>query len=191
MTSREDHFNDLIQRLRENSEEAAFELFDLCKYRVYAAVRRRLNRQMRTKFDSQDFVQDMWASFFTNISEISRFSSEEELVGFLIRMAGNKVADEYRKRFNTEKHDIRRERYLGEARSSLVFDLASPDPSPSAEAIANERWTQMMDRMPPKYRQILQLRRSGATMQEIADELDVSERNVRRILKNLTFSETN
>lgn len=191
MKSREDHFNELIQRLRENSEEAAFELFDLCKFRVYAAVRRRLNRQMRSKFDSQDFVQDMWASFFTNISQISRFSTEEELVGFLIRIAGNKVADEYRKRFKTEKHDIRRERYMGEARSSLTIDLVSTDPSPSAEAIANERWDQILEQMPQSYRRILQLRRTGATMQEIADELKVSERTVRRILKNLTLNEVN
>jgi RNA polymerase sigma-70 factor (ECF subfamily) len=191
MRTREDHFNELIERLRENSEDAAFELFELCKYRVYAAVRRRLNRQMRSKFDSQDFVQDMWASFFTNIAQISRFSTEEELIGFLIRIAGNKVADEYRKRFKTEKHDINRERYLGEAFSSLTFEVVSPDPSPSAEAIANERWDQMLDRMPPVYKQILQLRRDGATMQEIADQIKVSERTVRRILKNLTANEVN
>lgn len=189
MRTREDHFNELIERLRDNSEDAAFELFELCKYRVYAAVRRRLNRQMRTKFDSQDFVQDMWASFFTNIAQISRFTTEEELIGFLIRIAGNKVADEYRKRFKTEKHDINRERYLGETLSSLTFDVVSSDPSPSAEAIANERWDQMLNQMPPVYKQILQLRRDGATMQEIADQIKVSERTVRRILKNLTTSE--
>jgi RNA polymerase sigma-70 factor (ECF subfamily) len=146
---------------------------------------------MRSKFDSQDFVQDMWASFFTNIAQISRFSTEEELIGFLIRIAGNKVADEYRKRFKTEKHDINRERYLGDAFSSLTFEVVSPDPSPSAEAIANERWDQMLDRMPPVYKQILQLRRDGATMQEIADQIKVSERTVRRILKNLTANEVN
>ncbi|HSG71571.1 MAG TPA: sigma-70 family RNA polymerase sigma factor [Planctomycetaceae bacterium] len=191
MRIREDHFNELIERLKENSEDAAFELFELCKYRVYAAVRRRLNRQMRTKFDSQDFVQDMWASFFTNISQITRFNTEDELIGFLIRIAGNKVADEYRKRFKTEKHDINRERYLGDAFSSLTFDVVSPDPSPSAEAMANERWDQMLDQMPPVYKQILQLRRTGATMQQIADQLKVSERTVRRILKNLTMNEVN
>jgi DNA-binding CsgD family transcriptional regulator len=43
--------------------------------------------------------------------------------------------------------------------------------------------------MPPVYKQILQLRRDGATMQEIADQIKVSERTVRRILKNLTTSE--
>lgn len=189
MRSSQEQFDALMKRLREESEDAAFELFDLCKNRVYAAVRRRLNRRMRSLFDSHDFVQAMWASFFSNLSVISRFDNEEELVGFLIRVAGNKVTDEFRKRFNTEKHSIQRERHLGDENSSTPFALADAGPSPSENAIANELWSQMLEGITPRYRQILELRRAGATMNEIAIQLDLSERTVRRIIKNLVLAE--
>lgn len=178
-------FEDLVNRLRDGSEEAALELFELCKGRVYAAVRRRLNRQMRSKFDSHDFVQAMWASFYTQEASLPRFEKEEDLVAYLIRIVGNKVTDEYRKR-TTEKYSMNRERRLESPNDSMNFTYPSTDPSPSQHAMANEQWTLMLDRVPPKYRKIVELRRDGAKLQEIADQLELSERTVRRILKSLS-----
>jgi len=183
-------FQELVWRVRtQHDEDAACELFDRCKYRIYAAVRRRLDRRMRSKFDSHDFVQAVWASFFCNVPELERFKTEDELLCFLIRMAGNKVADEYRRRIKTEKYAVHREKHISGFGDSIGFQPESPEPTPSERVMARESWEQMLNQIPEKYRDVLELRRSGATMQEIADQLNLSERTVRRLLKNLTMSE--
>lgn len=189
MSIDQNQFQDLVGRVRTNDDDAAFELFDRCKYRIYAAVRRRLDRRMRSKFDSHDFVQAVWASFFCNVPDLDRFKTEDELLCFLIRMAGNKVADEYRRRIKTEKYAVYREKHLSGFGDSIGFQPPSHDPTPSETMIARESWEQILNQLPPRYRNVLELRRSGSTMQEIADQLNLSERTVRRLLKNLTVTE--
>ena len=185
-----DRFQELVCRVQtKNDDDAAYELFDRCKYRIYAAVRRRLDRRMRSKFDSQDFVQAVWASFFCNVPDLDRFKTEDELLCFLIRMAGNKVADEYRRRIKTEKYAVHREKHMSGFGDSIGFDPASKEPSPSERVMARESWEQVLNQLPPRYRDVLELRRSGSTMQEIADQLNLSERTVRRLLKNLTVTD--
>ena len=99
------NFAALMQHVREGSEQAARELFAIFGSDVLAAVRRKLNRKMRSKVDSQDLSQAVWASFFGHLDAISQFDQPDALVAFLIRVATNKTIDECRRRLMTEKHD--------------------------------------------------------------------------------------
>ena len=62
-----------------------------------------------SKFDSMDFVQSVWLSFFKNRAAIADFQTASQLVAFLATAARNKVCTESRRRLYTQKHDIRRE----------------------------------------------------------------------------------
>ena len=55
-------FASLMRRLRDGSEEAAWELVERFSSSVQRVIRRSLNEQMRSKFDSIDFVQAVWFS---------------------------------------------------------------------------------------------------------------------------------
>ena len=59
-----DNFVALMRRVREGSEAAAWELVDKYGGHLRRAVRRVLNPMLRSKFDSLDFVQLVWDSFF-------------------------------------------------------------------------------------------------------------------------------
>ena len=141
---------------------------------------------MRSKFDSQDFVQAVWVSFFANVPTISRFDSPDALVAFLIRVASNKVIEECRRRLQGQKYNVNRERSLN---SSVLRSGLSPKtnaPTPSEFAVANERWGQLTHGQSSRDMQILKLRADGATLTEIAEKLDVSERTIRRFIRRLS-----
>src|SRR5260370_21457217 len=110
MSLPEDDFRQLMTRVRAGSEEAARELFDRYSGHISRVVRRRLHSRLRTQYDSLDFLQAVWASFFAVPLEEYTFDHPEDLVRFLARMAYNKVVDVTRRRFGTVKHNINSER---------------------------------------------------------------------------------
>ncbi len=63
--------------------------------------------------------------------------------------------------------------------------IASRDPTPSAVAIFNEQWENLVDRQPADVGRVVQMRYEGATYREIADELKINERTARKAIDRL------
>ena len=185
MLEQDDEFRRLMQRLGEGSEEAAWELVDRYGEAIRRAARRVLSRSMRSKFDSVDFVQLVWSSFFKVRDRFDRFNRPEELAAFLATMARNKVGMEVRRRLLTEKYNVNRERSLDELGAEGQTDTSNRQPAPIDVAIAREQWQRMVQDQPAHYRRIIQLRLQGRTYQDIADSLHLAESTVRRFLKKL------
>jgi RNA polymerase sigma factor (sigma-70 family) len=143
-----------------------------------------LNRALRPRFDSQDFVQAVWASFFRHRSQVVRFKRPDELIAFLTRVAGNKVIDECRHRMQTQKANVNRECSLDDDLPARAVPVGREPPA-SQVAIAKEQWERMIDGIPTRYRRILELRAQGETQKRIAELLRVDERTVRRVLHRL------
>lgn len=175
-----------MKRVNDGCDLAAVELLNLYGPQVCRVVRRRLNRLMRSKFDTNDFAQAVWMSFFANRDLIAKLQSPNELVALLSRVARNKVVDEFRRQFATQKMNVNRERVIDDdSNSPFSRGLRDPGPSPSEFAIANELWAGMVSGQPSNYRRILELRIAGSTYEEIAGELNINERTVRRIIKRI------
>lgn len=181
----DDNFRQLLEQVREGSEEAAYQLVDQYGDSIRRAVRRVLNQKLRSKFDSLDFVQIVWGSVFRAPDFLERIERPEDLASYLITMARNKVGMEVRRRLQTEKYNVNRETPLERAASPQPADRWREQPEPVQEAIAREKWSQLLQDQSPRCQQILRLRSEGHTCQAIAQELDVDERTVRRILKRL------
>ncbi len=64
MVECDDDFCTLMRRVGEGSEDAAWELVTRYGEDIRRAVRRVLNVKLRPKFNSLDFVQLVWKSFF-------------------------------------------------------------------------------------------------------------------------------
>ena len=173
-----------MRRVREGSEDAAWELVRRYGGYVRRAVRRTLNDKLRPSFDSLDFVQLVWQSFFRLRSEADRFERPERLVAFLAAVACNKVRMEAR-RLATQKRDIDREVSRCSCRSG---GEAAPGPEPVDVAIARERWNQILRHQPTHYRRIIQLKLQGHTCADVATILDLDAQTVRRFLKRLLLA---
>src|SRR6516162_10256414 len=125
---------ELLARIQAGDEEAARELLGHYESKVRMVVRRQLPRLLRSRFDSVDFLQSVWGSFFHRIrTGPNDLQDERKLITFLAWAARNKVIDQYR-RAATQKQDIKREERL-EVGGEGDERLASGDtPSQVAQA---------------------------------------------------------
>jgi RNA polymerase sigma-70 factor (ECF subfamily) len=172
----------LLDQAASGSEEAAQQLTDKYGPLLRAAVRRWLHKRLRSQFDSLDFVQDVWASFFAR-DYAGNFAHPAQLVTFLQSMARNKVIDAFRRR-QSKKANLNREQSLEEAADATGLQL--PDVrqgTPSQAAIRQEEWQRLVEEQRPRYREILRCWQEGKEVAAISQELGVSERKVRRVLQ--------
>ena len=131
----ENHFGELMRRVRDGSPEAICEL--VRKYEVYIrlAVRRVLDPKLRSKFDSMDFVQLAWKSFFRLPKHAARVDTSRDFVAYLVKIACNKALMENR-HGRSKKHNVRREVPLDKE----CEQLAARESQPPDAAIARNAW---------------------------------------------------
>jgi RNA polymerase sigma factor (sigma-70 family) len=178
-------FDHLLRRARGGSHAAVEELIEHYRPYVVRVVRRRLHKRLRSLFDSSDFVQTVWTSFFADPAKLASFEDPESLLRYLAVMARNKVVEEFRRRFQTEKRDVKREHLLESSSVDRSAALAAKQPTPSEFAVANERWDGLVEGQPNRYQEILRLRAEGFNCQETALLLNLNEKTVRRVIKKL------
>ena len=181
----EHEFKLLMLRVKQGSQEAARELFERYGPHIRRVVRRKLHQKLRSQFDSQDFVQDVWASFFGDQKQLADFERPEALIGFLANMAYNKVVDAFRHNIATQKRDVYRDRPLEKMIDMEGVRLAADDPTPSQVVAGNEEWDQLLKRLPARYRAILTLLRQGDTHEQIALKLGLNVKTVQRLLRKI------
>jgi RNA polymerase sigma factor (sigma-70 family) len=172
----------LMERIRGGSQDAVRELLARYGDSLLRVIRRRLRKPLRGQFDSADFVQAVWASFFAAPLQDYQFDSPEALMAFLTNLAANKVCDAARRAVQTQKRDLRRVHSLDGSAAVAALSLAAPTPTPSQVVLAKEQWDRLLQGQPAHRRAILLLLRQGHSVQEVARELGVNERTVRRVV---------
>lgn len=160
-------------------------LFKECYPKVRRVVRRKLNRSMRSLYDSTDFANDAMERLAANL-DLLQFPSLSSLIAFLAQVAEQKVIDEYRRQ-HTLKHDISRERPMT-ANDMGPVQVESHDPSASQLAQANEFHERLLARDNETERVIIELRQQGYSTADIADQTGWNVRKVQRFLKELLDS---
>ena len=156
--TRDSRFRELLRAVVVGEPGAAEDIVSEYGPHILRAVRRRMSRRLRDRFDSEDFAQAVWASFFGHLSVIERIETEGELAGFLGRMASNKVIDAGRRR------RVRSEENVADGTLPLVIKdnrLQVSQPTPSQFAMANEQWDNLADKEDDRSVNLLKLRRAG------------------------------
>lgn len=172
----------LLAAVRAGDPEASAEFYRRFGPFVRAAVRRQLHDGLRSRFDSIDFVQDVWASFLALPEDRYTFDSQGALVGFLTKVAYNKVIEVFRQRFGTQKHNVGRERPIA---AHADGEPLSPAATPSQWAVAGEQWERLLAQVPPGHRAIVELLREGHGYEDIARITGVSLSTVNRVVRRL------
>jgi RNA polymerase sigma factor (sigma-70 family) len=169
-----------MERARAGSEGAARELIVRYGSDVVRAVRRKLHKRLRSKYDSADLAQDVWASFFRGPLGRCPFLTPRDLTRFLARMAGNKTTDLFR----AWRRAMRQREHALDSRSVRheVRDLAAEQSSPSQALRDQEHWERVCGRQCERVRRILLLLRQGQTYQVIARDLGVTQKTIRRVV---------
>ena len=171
-------FQLLMQRLRDGDDEAARELFDHYRRHLSIIVRNRLAARYRNQYDSLDFLQAVWASFFALSPEDYRFEKPDDLKAFLSRLACNKVIDAVRRR-QSRKQGAERERPIIDDQSEALPD---DRPTPSQEVIAEERWQELLAGLDGQHRRALEMLRLGHSYGSVSRATGLHPKAIQRWL---------
>jgi RNA polymerase sigma factor (sigma-70 family) len=175
----------LIARAKAGDEAAIREFLARFEQEVRMMVRGRLPKKLRTQFDSMDFVQTVWQSFFSDLRNSPRdFENIQHIRGFLAGVVRNKVYEEHRRLTKTEKYAVDREErlYIRRGNREVAREVVSQEPSPSQAVQASDRLAQLTAGCSPREVKVIMLRLQDMTFEEIAARTGLHERTVRRII---------
>jgi RNA polymerase sigma-70 factor (ECF subfamily) len=169
-----------IGRLNEGKVEAIERVFRAYEPYLRMAIRRRLSPRLRSKVDSADVVQSVFADLVRGVRVGGwNFAGRSQLEALLRRIAWRRLADRYQKHGRA----LEREQPLDETPSQSLGDAAQA--RPSQEAQGREFWEGVLRACPPGHHEIIRLRMHGHKMAEIAARTGLHEGSVRRILYEL------
>lgn len=182
----EDDLSTTLREARNGNQEAWAALFNQCYPKVRRVVRRRLNRSLRTIYDSRDFANEAMENLAAHLDQL-HFESVGSLIAFLAKIAEQRVIDEHRRQ-TAAKRDEGRNRSISAGEDEDGFgatELSSSDATASQYAQANEFQDRLLARGDETERRVILLKQQGYTNQEIASVTGWNIRKVQRFLKEL------
>jgi RNA polymerase sigma factor (sigma-70 family) len=170
----------LIERLTRGEMDAVGDVYQIFEPVLRVMVRRRLTPRLRAKFDSTDVVQSAWADVLKGFCDDGwKLSNREHLRAYLAKVTYNHLCN-YCRKHNLAFHY--EQPLVGDEQPGL---RPSAQPRPSELAQADELWELLVDLCPPAHRNLLDLKRRGFRLAEIATRTGLHESSVRRILYDL------
>jgi RNA polymerase sigma-70 factor (ECF subfamily) len=173
----DDSVEGLLEQLGRGEVEAIGELVEAYAPYLRAVVRARMSDRLRPHVDSVDVVQSVWVQVIRQLGRDGwRVNDAEHLRALLVTIAKRRLVSRARRHTRDEP--------------STPTDLAdAPDARqvpPSEAAQGGDLWAKMLRLTPPEHHPILQLRRVGLPLAEIAARTGLHEGSVRRILRRLS-----
>jgi RNA polymerase sigma factor (sigma-70 family) len=175
----------LLQHLRSGDQRAAEEIYERYMQRLLALANSRLSLNLRRKVDADDIVQSAMNSFYRGAKE-GRFDLRRsgDLWRLLAKITLNKLLKkaEY---YAADKRSAKMEQFLERDEASDVEGQFPPDslPPPDELAALSEELEFVTRDLSASHREAIFLRLRGESVATIAQRLDVTERQIRRILQ--------
>jgi RNA polymerase sigma factor (sigma-70 family) len=183
MTKQDEDFIELIRGIREGSDVAFQQLVTVYGDHILRVVRRKLVPAMRSRFDSADFVQSVWAVFIKHRERLADCRNADELINFLAKVASDRVIDERRRQLTLKRQNVNREVPL--AQLTAASSPTHPGPTASQVAVANECLSRLAHEQETQIRLMVLMKLEGATHAEIANALGTKAKTVQRALRRL------
>lgn len=180
----EPSFDGVVQRMCDGDESAVSEFIDIFGPQVELVIRKRLSPSLRSRYDTVDFAQMVWASFYRDRDSLARFRTPRDLIRYLMAMARNKLISEVRRARRAKRGSNRCHQSLDEL-AETGSGPSSKEPTPSQIVVARERYETMKHEQSERDQRIFELRLSGSSCSEIATELGIDQRTARRVLVKL------
>lgn len=178
-----DDSTELIERLRNGDQDAARQLYQQYVQRLLNLARSHLSRQFNSRLDPEDVVQSVYRTIFRRVQDGRfEFEADDDLCGLLVRTTLNKVWNKVR-HHRAGKRTVQREQATGntDLPGGGMVDQLSRGPSTTEAIIFADLMETVLSRLGEREQLVLQLKLEGHSQQEIADQLGVTDRTVRRI----------
>jgi RNA polymerase sigma factor (sigma-70 family) len=183
-------FAELMDAVRTGSEDAAWTIAELYTPHLLRAVRANFPQAIRSKVDSTDIVNTLWASLLLKRQRLEGIRDPAQLIALLTIAARNRVIDEHRKYTASEARDIRREvatygddQTLQSTAHQYEGMQRRGSDTPSQVAISREKWRHLLASLSERDRLVVKHRVNGKSFEEIEQTVEgVSERTARRVI---------
>jgi RNA polymerase sigma-70 factor (ECF subfamily) len=177
-----------LEQARTQGGAAFGELLELYRSYLTLLARLKLGRQLRSKSDSADLVQETFLEAHRHFAAF-RGDTEAEFVSWLRQILAGRLAKLARRYMGTQGRDVRLERELmvalEESSQGLERSLAARQSSPSQQAAGREQavlLAEALDRLPTAYREVLILRHlEGLSFPEVAHRMGRTQPSVKKL----------
>lgn len=168
-----------VQGFREGNPELIEEFWNRYEIRLKRLAERNLGQQIRRRVSSEDIVQSAFRTFLRRAYQDEfQLADRKSLLALLCTITLNKIREKVRYH-GRQKRGIDQERYL-----DAIADLSAHETTPDEEAAFHEM-EEMISSFSEDEQLIIQLRLENYTHQEIAGQMECSERTVRRLMHRI------
>jgi RNA polymerase sigma-70 factor (ECF subfamily) len=181
----DDHFQQLVEALRYQDDDAWNEVARRYTAGLIGLVRRRLDNRLQAKLDPEDVVQSVYRTFLRRHKlKPFRFTSWENLWGLLVMLTVRRCSKWYQ-HYATQKRDLSRDASLpagpddGELLASR--EPADPRPTPEEAALLGELVDEMLRGLDDKQRRIITLGLLGFDDARISKEVGRTEYRIGQV----------
>jgi RNA polymerase sigma factor (sigma-70 family) len=179
------HDQSLINLCRQGDNRAAQQLFDRYVERLHGLARRRISQRLSSRVDPEDIVQSVFRTFFGRLKEGQfKIDDQDDLCRLLVRITVHKTLRQiaYHK---ANKRDPGAEVAQSKDQQDQLIDVLDREPTPEATAMFLDQLEHFFNRLRPQERQILEMRLQGYSNEEIAQQLGIYDRKIRRALEHI------
>ena len=176
---------ELLARWKNGDETAATELFDRYVNRLIGLARSKLSDKMRRRVEPEDVVQSAYRSFFRKAGgDQYTLENSGDLWKLMAAITVSKVRGQVEFHTAKKRGVYTEESVAGQAADFHINPIAiAEDPTPDDAATVVEELQELMQRLDPLHRQILELALQNFDVNEISVKVERSNRTVRRALQ--------
>jgi RNA polymerase sigma-70 factor (ECF subfamily) len=166
-------------------EDAARQLFDRYADQLVLLARKRISQRLASRIDAEDIVQSVFRTFFHRAKQ-GQFHLEEpdDVCKLLARITVHKTFRQiaFHRR---AKRDASQETAQGDDSQDMLLKLLAGEPTPEEAAAFVDQLEHFFASLTPEQRRILELRMEGYSNVEIAEQLGITDRKIRRIMERV------
>ena len=178
----------LVAMVRGGDESALNQLCKVYGPRVHWIIRLRMGKELRSKLESMDLVQDTLIHALSGLDDFT-YKNEGDFIRWLSTIAENVLRGNLKK-LHAGKRDIRREVPLGYGPTTGSRLVVNPGPidatTPSVIMSKKEdlaRLEKAIDQLKPEYKEVIILTKiEGLSYKEISERLGKSNDAVRKLI---------
>jgi RNA polymerase sigma-70 factor (ECF subfamily) len=174
-----------IERLQAGDEQAAAQLYNAYVGRLLSVAQRRLNSTLAARFDAEDIVQSVFRSFFSRARDGRFVFSEADDVGkLLVQITIHKTLKQIDFHRRGKRNPGLEIAPSDDQRQLLLAHMAK-EPTPVEAAIFVDQLEHFLGQLLPEDRKIIEMRLAGHDNVEIATQLGISDRKIRRLMERM------
>jgi RNA polymerase sigma-70 factor (ECF subfamily) len=175
----------LLRLWQAGDENAARELFDRYAERLLALARRRISQRLASRVDPEDVVQSVFRTFFDR-AKAGQFQFEDpnDVCKLLARITVHKTLRQIAFH-KAAKRDPSLEAGQNAEGQERLREILDREPTPEAANTFVDQLEHFLSRLRPPDRLILEMRMQGYNNLEIAEQLKVSDRKIRRLMERV------